>query len=131
MIVVDTNIISYLYITGERSQQAERLLSVDSHWSAPVLWRSEFRSVLGQYLRQGFLSFDEVLLVLEQAEKLLIESEYEVPSAYVMQLLQSSQCSAYDCEFVALARYLGVPLVTADKKILREFPAISKSIDAY
>ncbi len=131
MIVVDTNIISYLYITGERSQQAERLLSVDSHWSAPVLWRSEFRSVLGQYLRQGFLSFDEVLLVLEQAEKLLIESEYEVPSAHVMQLLQSSQCSAYDCEFVALARYLGVPLVTADKKILREFPAISKSIDAY
>ena len=95
------------------------------------MWRSEFRSVLGQYLRQGFLSFDEVLLVLEQAEKLLIESEYEVPSAHVMQLLQSSQCSAYDCEFVALARYLGVPLVTADKKILREFPAISKSIDAY
>jgi predicted nucleic acid-binding protein len=131
MIVVDTNIISYLYISGERSQQAERLLSVDSHWSAPVLWRSEFRSVLGQYLRQGFLSFDEVLLVLEQAEKLLIESEYEVPSAHIMQLLQSSQCSAYDCEFVALARYLGVPLVTADKKILREFPTIAKSIDAY
>ena len=131
MIVVDTNIISYLYISGERSQQAERLLSIDSHWSAPVLWRSEFRSVLGQYLRQGFLSYNEVLLVLEQAEKLLIESEYEVPSAHIMQLLQSSQCSAYDCEFVALARYLGVPLVTADKKILREFPVIAKSIGAY
>ena len=131
MIVVDTNIISYLYISGERSQQAERLLSVDAHWSVPVLWRSEFRSVLGQYLRHGFLSYNEVLLVLEQAEKLLIESEYEVPSAHIMQLLQSGQCSAYDCEFVALAGHLGVPLVTADKKILREFPAIAKSINAY
>ena len=50
MIVVDTNIISYLYISGERSGQVERLLSVDAHWSAPVLWRSEFRSVLARYL---------------------------------------------------------------------------------
>jgi predicted nucleic acid-binding protein len=37
----------------------------------------------------------------------------------------------YDCEFVALAQHLDVPLVTADKKILREFPAIAKSLDAY
>jgi predicted nucleic acid-binding protein len=37
----------------------------------------------------------------------------------------------YDCEFVALAQHLDVPLVTADKKILREFPVIAKSLDAY
>ena len=131
MVVVDTNIIAYLYISGARSQQVEKLLSVDSHWSAPVLWRSEFRSVLGRYLRKNFLSFDEVLLIMEQAEKLLTENEYEVPSVHIMQMVSSSNCSAYDCEFVALARYLGVPLVTADKKILRAFPAIAKSIDAY
>ena len=129
MIVVDTNIISYLYISGQRSQQAEHLLSIDAHWCAPVLWRSEFRSVLGQYLRRNFLSFDEVLLIIQQAEKLLIDNEYEIPSAFIMQLVNSSKCSAYDCEFVALARYLDVPLITADKKILHEFPAIAKSID--
>lgn len=130
MIVVDTNIISYLYISGERSQQAEHLLSVDSHWCAPVLWRSEFRSVLGQYLRKKILGIDEVLLIMDQAEKLLNDNEYEVPSVFIMHLLGSSKCSAYDCEFVALAQYLGVPLVTADKQILHEFPAIAMAIDA-
>ena len=90
MIVVDTNIIAYLYLSGERSHQAERLLSVDSHWCAPVLWRSEFRSVLSRYLRKKLLSFEEVLLILEQAESLLGDDEYEVPSAHIMQLANSS-----------------------------------------
>ena len=55
MIVVDTNVVSYLYLNGERSHQAEKLLSLDPHWCAPVLWRSEFRNVLGLYLRKGLL----------------------------------------------------------------------------
>jgi len=131
MIVVDTNIISYLYISGEKSAQVERLLMTDAHWCVPVLWRSEFRSVLGLYLRKKYLDFDQVLLILHQAEKLLAENEYEVPSAHIMQLVNSSTCSAYDCEFVALAEHLAVPLVTADNKILLEFPEIAKSIDAY
>ena len=130
MIVVDTNVVSYLYLSGERSQQAEQLLSLDPHWCAPVLWRSEFRSVLSLYLRKGLLTLAEVLLILEQAEELLGDNEYEVPSADIMQLVNQSDCSAYDCEFVALAKYLGIPLVTADKKLLREFPAIAKSMDA-
>lgn len=130
MIVVDTNIISYLYISGARSQQVEQLLSVEPHWSAPVLWRSEFRSVLGQYQRKNILSFEDVLMIMDQAETLLSDNEFEVPSAHIMQLLSASKCSAYDCEFVALARYLEVPLVTVDKQILREFPGIARSVDA-
>jgi predicted nucleic acid-binding protein len=130
VIVVDTNIISYLYLSGERSQQAEKLLSLDPHWCAPVLWRSEFRSVLSQYLRKNLLSFEEVLLILEQAEDLLSDNEYEVPSAHIMQMVNTSRCSSYDCEFVALAGYLGVRLMTADKTLLREFPEIAKSLDS-
>jgi len=130
MIVVDTTIISYLYISSARSQQVEQLLRADSQWSAPALWRSEFRNVLGCYLRKKILGFEDVLIILEQAEKLLNEHEYEVPSAHIMQLVKSSKCSAYDCEFVALAQHLGVPLVTADKQILREFPTTAKSLDA-
>ena len=131
MIVVDTNVIAYLYLSGDRSHQAEQLLSLDPHWCAPVLWRSEFRSVLSQYLRKDLLTFEEILLILEQAEDLLGDNEYEVPSAHIMQMVNSSCCSAYDCEFVALAGYLGVPLITADKKLLRDFPDIAKSLDAY
>jgi len=131
VIVVDTNIISYLYLSGERSQQAEQLLSLDPHWCAPVLWRSEFRSVLSQYLRQNLLTIEDVLLILEQAEDLLRDHEYEVPSAHIMQMVNSSNCSAYDCEFAALAGYLGIPLITADKELLREFPKIAKSLDSF
>ncbi len=130
MIVVDTNVISYLYLSGERSKQAEQLLSLDPHWCAPVLWRSEFRSGLSQYLRKKLLTFEETLLILAQAEDLLGDHEYEVPSAHIMQMVNPSSCSAYDCEFIALAGYLCVPLITADKRLLREFPGIAKSLEA-
>ena len=131
MIVVDTNIIAYLYISGDKSSQAEQLLSFDSLWNAPILWRSEFRSVLSQYLRKGILSLDNILIIIQQAEKLLDDNEFKVSSAHIMQLINSSTCSAYDCEFVALAQYLDIPLITADKKILREFPNVAKSLDTY
>ncbi len=131
MIVVDTNIIAYLYITGEKSLQAEQLLSFDPLWKAPLLWRSEFRNVLSLYLRKGILNFDDVLMMIQQAERLLDDNEYKVSSAHVMQLVNSSTCSAYDCEFVALAQHLDTVLITADKKILREFPDIAKSLDFY
>jgi len=131
MIVVDTNIIAYLYITGDRSNQATELFKADSHWSVPTLWRSEFRNVLSQYLRNDWLSFDDALVIIEQAEILISGNEYQISSTQVMNLVNSSSCSAYDCEFVALAQQLKVPLITADKKLLREFADTAKSLDDY
>lgn len=75
MIVVDSNVIAYLYLQGEHTAAAERLLLHEPDWAAPALWRSEFRNILAD-----------------------------------------SACSAYDCEFVALASLLGTKLVTMDKK---------------
>jgi len=49
----------------------------------------------------------------------------------VLDLVASSTCTAYDCEFVALARELAVPLVTTDKQILRDFPAIARPLAGY
>jgi len=49
----------------------------------------------------------------------------------VLTLTDSSQCSAYDWEFVALAKQLSVKLVTEDKKILREFPEVTVSLDDF
>ncbi len=43
MIAVDTNVLAYLYLPGEYTAQAEALLERDPDWTAPVLWRSEFR----------------------------------------------------------------------------------------
>lgn len=52
----------------------------------------------------------------------MVANEFDVRSMDVLQLASSSGCSAYDCEFVALAKTLNIPLVTADKKNISEFP---------
>jgi predicted nucleic acid-binding protein len=45
-----------------------------------------------------------------------------VSAERVLGLVARSTCTAYDCEYVALAQELAVPLVTADKQVLRAFP---------
>lgn len=122
MIVVDSNILVYLYLPGEHTADAETLLERDSEWAAPVLWRSEFRNVLAGYMRRKTLTFEQAYAVQSEAETLLAGSEFEVDSHAVLELARDSDCSAYDCEFVALASQLNTKLVTLDKKVLRAFP---------
>jgi predicted nucleic acid-binding protein len=131
MIVVDTNIIGYLYLTGDRSFQAEQAFRKDPHWAAPLLWRSEFRNVLALYIRQRLLTLEDAHQIMDEAMGLLRDGEYEVASLRVLSLVASSSCSAYDCEFVALAQDLDVPLVTANQQILNQFPETCISLDVF
>jgi len=131
MIVADTNIISYLFLPTVFSDSASRLYQSDPEWAAPVLWRSEFRNVLALYLRKKLITLAEALVVQEEAEALMLDREFTVPSVSILSLTDSSTCSAYDCEFVALARQFSVKLVTEDKKILAEFPDVAVSLDQY
>lgn len=131
MIVVDTNVISYLYLTSEYSNLAEQLFLKDPSWSAPLLWRSEFRNVLSFYVRKEIITLQDAIQLFETAASLLQENEYEINSTQVLKLSQNSGCSAYDCEFVNLAQDLGIPLVTMDKKILQNFQDTAISIQEY
>jgi len=131
MIVVDTNIISYFYLHSEHSHLAEQIFTKDPAWSAPLLWRSEFRNVLALYIRKAIITLPEAVEIFSWAAELFQGNEYEVHSAHVLQLSRSSGCSAYDCEFVNLAQDLGVYLITQDKKILDNFPATALSMRAF
>ncbi len=130
MIIVDSNIVAYLYLPGEYTVAAEALLESDPGWAAPVLWRSEFRNILAGYLRRGNLTFQQAYALQREAEDLLSGAEYEVDSLSVLELVRDSECSAYDCEFVALAMKLGTKLVTMDGKLLRAFPDITAALSA-
>lgn len=122
MIVVDTNVLAYLYLPGEYTAGAEALLEHEPDWTAPVLWRSEFRNILAGYVRRGSLTLEQACGVQREAESLLAGSEFEVDSLGVLELVRDSDCSAYDCEFISLAVRLETRLVTMDKKLLRAFP---------
>jgi predicted nucleic acid-binding protein len=130
MIVVDSNVVAYLYLPGDRTADAEALLERESEWAVPVLWRSEFRNILAGYTRRKILTFDQACTLQSEAENLLSGSEFEVDSRAVLELVRDSDCSAYDCEFVALAIKLTTKLVTADKKLLRAFPAHTIALTA-
>ena len=131
MIVADTNIISYLFLPTVYSERASQLYKIEPEWAAPSLWRSEFRNVLALYIRQKIVTLAEALVLQDEAEALMTDQEFTVTSLQVLTLTDSSTCSAYDCEFVALAKQLSVKLVTQDKKILREFPNVAVSLDDY
>lgn len=122
MIVVDSNVLAYLYLPGEYSTAAEALLEQDSDWAAPILWRSEFRNILAGYLRRKAITFEQAVSLQREAESLLEGAEFELESLAVLELVRDSDCSAYDCEFIALAMKLDTKLVTMDKKLLRAFP---------
>ena len=122
MIVVDTNVIAYLALPSPYTEAAEQLFREDPEWAAPLLWRSEFRNVLAHYLRKGLIRFEQALDIQAEMESLFQGREYEVPSLEILSLVNRSDCSTYDCEFVALARGLGVPLVSMDRKLVEAFP---------
>ena len=131
MIVTDTNLLAHLFLGGPGTVLAREVFIRDPEWAAPFLWRSEFRSVLAQYLRKREISVADALSLQRKAESLLLGREYLVRSERVLRLVSESSCSAYDCEFVALAEQLRVPLVTSDRQVLTAFPAIARSPGSY
>jgi predicted nucleic acid-binding protein len=128
MIVVDTNVIAYLFLPGDNSEYARLSYVRDPQWCAPVLWRSEFRNVLALYIRKKTINVDTAIHIVREVESLFESREYQVTSADVFPLVGASPCSAYDCEFVGLAMQLQTKLVTADTQVLKAFPGIAVSL---
>ena len=127
MIVVDTNVMAYLWLPCPDTAAAQRLLELDGEWCAPLLWRSEFRNVLAGIVRRGAMSVESARRTAEDAEAQMRGHEYAVDTGAVLTAAATSRCSAYDCEFVVLAQALGVPLATADREVLRAFPNVARA----
>ena len=122
MIVSDSNLIAYLFLPSPNSTLAEQVLQKESKWIAPLLWRSEFRNILTLYMRHQAITVYEAQQTMERAESFMVENEFFVPSDPVLELTSTTMLSAYDAEFVILARQLQTKLVTSDKGVLAADP---------
>ena len=131
MIVIDAHVLAYLWIPGDLTGAAESLLRKEPEWAAPFAWRGAFRNVLAEYVRQRALTLQAALKAVEGAELVLKGQEYNVPAELVMRLVEQSRCSAFDCEYVALALDLDVPLVTTDDQIVKEFPKVAQHLKTF
>ena len=132
MIVADATLISYFAVRDERhSELADAVCAVDNAWASPWLWRSEVRSALMKYVNHAGMSLETALLAFSTAEEVIGAREYRVSCERVFELAMRSKCTVYDCEYVALAEDLDVPLVTADQQILKAFPKIAVSLEKF
>lgn len=133
MIVVDAMILTYALIrVPDQTHAVNELLDKDRAWAAPPLWRSELRNVLLQYLRveEGgrpgqAVTLDDARRKMNLAESLIAGRTFEVDSNSVLETAATTEISAYDGEYVALAKEMNVPLVTMDAEILRAVPNVA------
>ena len=130
MIVADTNLIVYLFITGDQTSLAQKVLEKDPHWIVPLLWQSEFRNVLAAYIRRG-MTLPRAKEIMDNAFQTLEHRQINPSFEIILDLIAESDCTAYDCEFVALARQLSIQLVTADRQLLKAFPDCAISLEEF
>jgi predicted nucleic acid-binding protein len=132
MIVADANLIAALILpVSGTSDTAERILLADRDWAAPALWRSEFCNILATAVRNEVLGLELAIEAMEAAEQVMGGAEFDVSSVETLKVAAESGCTAYDSEYVLLARELEVQLVTLDKRLLREFPGTTVHPDAF
>ena len=118
-------------MASPHSAAADAAWAKDADWILPILWRSEFRNVLAGSIRRRSLTDEEAIGIANLAETMLSQKEFTVSTAAVLRLVSRSHCSAYDCEFVALAYSEGVRLLTVDRQILTEFPEVAISLEKF
>jgi predicted nucleic acid-binding protein len=131
VIVVDSNVVAYCWMRVERTQIAQRVRLRDPEWHVPILWRSEVRNALAGYLWQATMHLDGAMAIMKAAENALAGCEHFVENGAVLELAARTRLSAYDCEFVALAQSLAVPLVTEDRAVLKAFPEVALTMESF
>lgn len=127
MVLVDTNILAYLMIQGDRTAAAQQLFERDSDWCSEAFVMVEFSNVIATYVRTGALT-------QAQGTKLLAEAQGHIPTLHSVvnaQALENAMqfgISAYDVRFISLAKQLKLKLITEDSKLRVAVPSWTISL---
>jgi predicted nucleic acid-binding protein len=129
MIIADTNLIAYLLIDGPFSNVAQKVWDRDGDWLSPVVWHYELLNLLATAVRNEKLAHEKAMDVWAHAPAFVRDAE--VPPLEVFDLSIGAKFATFDCYYVVLARKMARPLVTADKKLLKEFGDVAVSIEDF
>ncbi len=131
MIVVDVNVVAYFLIEGEKTAAARALLDHDPDWRLPALWRHEYLNVLATFARQGGATIAETRTLWRRSIELFGRREQSVDMELALVLASENPISAYDAQYIALARQLQTVCVTEDRRLLKMFPDLTRAMQAF
>ena len=128
MIVVDANVIVYAFIPCDLTGSARAAIEGVAGVMVPRLWRQEVANALAVITRKGLLSAEQATQAFDDALTTFLNREREVDPQQAFREALTSGLSAYDSEYVTLARTFQCPLVTNDRRILTTVPDIAVSL---
>ncbi len=128
MIVVDTNIIAYLFVRNDEfTPITKELYRKDRSWIAPSLWKFEFFNLLNLYRKRSLLAEEDMKDIYFKSLE-TVETVDLVDLSFLYNVASTSDLTGYDAQFVALANEKNLSLITEDKRIRNEFSNIAVSI---
>jgi len=128
MVVVDTNVVVYLLIEGDRTKLAQALYARDADWQSDAFLLIEFSNVLATYVRSGGMTGTQAETLLAVAGS-RVRTAVDVAHSRALQIAGRFAVSAYDARFLAAAQSLGGKLVTEDAKLRAAAPALTRSLE--
>ena len=128
MIVVDTNVVVYLLLEGDRTKLAQTLFRRDADWRSEAFSLIEFSTVLATYVRTRSLRQATAEQLLGEALRLL-RGLSQTPHLGALRLAAQYGVSAYDARFLGVAKRLGTKLVTEDARLRAAAPGLTRSIE--
>jgi predicted nucleic acid-binding protein len=131
VIVVDVNVVAYYFIEGEKTALARELMRRDPDWRLPALWRHEYLNVLATYTRRGGASVEEARVLWRRALELMGPREEPGDAEAALALAVTHPVSACDGQYIALAQRLQSAFVTEDRRLLKAFPSLARTMQAF
>lgn len=127
MVVVDTNVLAYLLIEGDRTHDAQALFARDAEWKSEAFVMIEFSNILATYLRAKSLTRNQAHALLAEAEKRLT-GLVSLPHGRALRVAEQFAVSAYDARFLGAAQTFKAKLVTEDTRLRLAAPALTISL---
>ena len=129
MIVADSTLVSgFVFPADDFYKVARAVRAKDSDWRCPELVCAEVRNVGLKHHKKGE-PLDSVISQCNLAEGSVSISR--MPSHSVLSVASEGGLTAYDAEYVALARQLKITLVTSDTEVLKKFPAVAMTPEQF